>query len=113
MRYRQRKQRVLRAEQQLSSQLARATSQKASLCETFRSSLSPLRVLTAGAIAGWVTGKLSPIKLSGNTLQHGKTLLQLPALLLSLSPLLERLQQNAQPSPSQPAVTGHPEEHAE
>ncbi len=105
MNYHQRKQRVLHAEQQLSTQLKQSVQQTAALRETFCLSLSPLRVLTAGTISGFVAGKLRPARLSRNILQHSQTLMQLPALLLSLTPLLERLQHNSQqnPSPSAPS----------
>lgn len=109
MNYRQRKQRVLQAEQQLSAQLEQSARHTATLRETFCSSLSPLRVLAAGTISGFVTGKLRPARLSHSTLRHSQALIQLPALLLSLAPLLERLQQNSQQTPSSPV----PSEEAE
>lgn len=101
MNYRQRKQRVVHAEQQLLNRLGHSAQLVTRLRATWRLSLSPLRVLGGGMISGFVLGKLRPTRLSRSALLHSKSLIQLPTLLLSLAPLLERLQHPPQHNPPQ------------
>lgn len=94
----ERRQRVLQAKAQLASQLEHTCRQADSLQNTIGQSLSPARVITAGAATGFLAGLLGPGRLPRNALLHAKALGALPALVSSLLPVWEQLQAFRQPA---------------
>ena len=93
----ERRQRVLQARIRLAGQLDHTCRQAGSLQNTIEQSLSPARVVTAGAATGFLAGLLGPGRLPRNALLHSKALSALPTLVSSLLPVWEQLQASRQP----------------